>query len=251
MNTLLTGHMYVRISASVRLDSASHPFLQSCFDLPPPCCAHFVPTPAPWRPRHSRGATMRPCVPSAGRRFAARARSSSAAATCSTRRELGRIAKNHLLPAILLSWQKSYLNSREAFIVRVILKHTEDNYSGRRVVLGCLMEGNDTCHAEALSQSNNQHQVTHVLVQWIRTKSYQLNSHREPTNCCYHSPKRSKSHPPHSSTRNGTSTSNHNLTNRCLASFEKFLRAQERSCPLCRKVDYQKRATRQGQNEWR
>ncbi|CAN0345774.1 unnamed protein product, partial [Ectocarpus sp. 12 AP-2014] len=27
----------------------------------------------------------------------------------------------------------------------------------------------------------------------------------------------------------------------CLSSFEKFLRAQERSCPLCRKVDYQKK----------
>ncbi|CBN79448.1 conserved unknown protein [Ectocarpus siliculosus] len=37
----------------------------------------------------------------------------------------------------------------------------------------------------------------------------------------------------------------------CLSSFEKFLRAQERSCPLCRKVDYQKKATRQGAVAWR
>ncbi|CAM9582424.1 unnamed protein product [Ectocarpus sp. 4 AP-2014] len=37
----------------------------------------------------------------------------------------------------------------------------------------------------------------------------------------------------------------------CLLSFEKFLRAQERSCPLCRKVDYQKKATRQGAAAWR
>ncbi|CAN0135191.1 unnamed protein product, partial [Ectocarpus fasciculatus] len=37
----------------------------------------------------------------------------------------------------------------------------------------------------------------------------------------------------------------------CLLSFEKFLRAQERSCPLCRKVDYQKKATRQGAVVWR
>ncbi|CAM9262582.1 unnamed protein product [Ectocarpus sp. 8 AP-2014] len=37
----------------------------------------------------------------------------------------------------------------------------------------------------------------------------------------------------------------------CLSSFERFLRAQERSCPLCRKVDYQKKATRQGAVAWR
>eukprot|EP00903_Cladosiphon_okamuranus_P011348 g10696.t1 len=37
----------------------------------------------------------------------------------------------------------------------------------------------------------------------------------------------------------------------CLSSFENFLRARERSCPLCRKVDYQKRATSQGAVAWR
>ncbi|CAM9321601.1 unnamed protein product, partial [Hapterophycus canaliculatus] len=38
----------------------------------------------------------------------------------------------------------------------------------------------------------------------------------------------------------------------CLSSFENFVRVkEERSCPLCRKVDYQKRATRQGAMAWR
>ncbi|CAN0333238.1 unnamed protein product, partial [Scytosiphon promiscuus] len=37
-----------------------------------------------------------------------------------------------------------------------------------------------------------------------------------------------------------------------ISSFEKFVRVkEERSCPLCRKVDYQKRATRQGAVAWR
>lgn len=32
----------------------------------------------------------------------------------------------------------------------------------------------------------------------------------------------------------------------CIASFERFLRAKQRTCPLCRKADYEKRVTDTG-----
>ncbi|CAM9673271.1 unnamed protein product, partial [Discosporangium mesarthrocarpum] len=37
----------------------------------------------------------------------------------------------------------------------------------------------------------------------------------------------------------------------CLAAFENFLRKGEKSCPLCRKSDYQKRSTFKGAIAWR
>ncbi|CAM9998157.1 unnamed protein product [Choristocarpus tenellus] len=38
----------------------------------------------------------------------------------------------------------------------------------------------------------------------------------------------------------------HIFHRKCLSAFERFLRTSERTCPLCRKADYQKRFTSQG-----
>ncbi|RHY64392.1 hypothetical protein DYB26_004259 [Aphanomyces astaci] len=43
----------------------------------------------------------------------------------------------------------------------------------------------------------------------------------------------------------------HMFHHNCLASFERFLRTNQRVCPLCRKQNYQKRHTNQGESGYR